>query len=111
MGNAITAWKASGRAGGMQTSKEVILTKTVPNEAAHTIQNVRSCGGDLMIALVADSHVDNSVLETIRNISAVDQAVHFDCCVYLGDFPAGGHRLSGCGKGRLPRRTGSVLLC
>lgn len=58
-------------------------------EAAHTIQDVLSCNGDLNIALVADSHLDNSVPATIENISAVDQAVHFDCCVHLGDFLAG----------------------
>ena len=44
-------------------------------EAAHTIQDVLSCNGDLNIALVADSHLDNSVPATIGNISAVDQAV------------------------------------
>ena len=58
-------------------------------EAAHTIQDVLSCNGDLNIALVADSHLDNSVPATIENISTVDQAVHFDCCVHLGDFLAG----------------------
>lgn len=58
-------------------------------EAAHTIQDVLSCNGDLNIALVADSHLDNSVPATIENISAVDQAVQFDCCVHLGDFLAG----------------------
>ena len=58
-------------------------------EAAHTIQDVLSCNGDLNIALVADSHLDNSVPATIENISAVDQAVHFDCCIHLGDFLAG----------------------
>lgn len=58
-------------------------------EAAHTIQDVLSCNGDLNIALVADSHLDNSVPATIENISAVDQNVHFDCCVHLGDFLAG----------------------
>ncbi len=59
------------------------------HEIEHTIQDVHSCGGDLSIALVADSHLDNSVPATIENISAVDQAVHFDCCVHLGYFLAG----------------------
>ena len=58
-------------------------------ETARTIQDVRSCGGDLTIALVADSHLDNSAPATVENITAVDQAVHFDCCVHLGDFLAG----------------------
>lgn len=59
------------------------------HETARTIQDVLSCDGDLKIALVADSHLDNSAPETVENISAVDQAVHFDCCVHLGDFLAG----------------------
>lgn len=59
------------------------------HETAQTIQAVRCCNGDLTIALVADSHLDNSVPATIENISAVDQAVQFDCCVHLGDFLAG----------------------
>ena len=46
-------------------------------EAAHTIQDVLSCNGDLNIALVADSHLDNSVPATIENISAVDQGGTF----------------------------------
>lgn len=58
-------------------------------EAAHTIQDVLSCNGDLNIALVADSHLDNSASATVENIAAVDQAVQFDCCVHLGDFLAG----------------------
>lgn len=59
------------------------------HEIARTIEAVRSCDGDLTIALVADSHLDNSAPETVENISAVDQAVRFDCCVHLGDFLAG----------------------
>ena len=59
------------------------------HEIERTIQDVRSCGGDLTIALVADSHLDNSAPETVENVAAVDQAVHFDCCIHLGDFLAG----------------------
>ena len=66
-----------------------MMNQCYRHEIEHTIQDVRSCGGDLLIALVADSHLDNSVTETIENLSAVDQAVQFDCCVHLGDFLAG----------------------
>ena len=59
------------------------------HEATHTIQDVLSCNGDLTIALVADSHLDNSAPATVENIAAVNQAVQFDCCVHLGDFLAG----------------------
>lgn len=59
------------------------------HETARTIQAVRCCNSDLTIALVADSHLDNSAPETVENIAAVDQAVQFDCCVHLGDFLAG----------------------
>ena len=58
------------------------------HETARIIQAVRCCNSDLTIALVADSHLDNSAPETVENIAAVDQAVQFDCCVHLGDFLA-----------------------
>lgn len=59
------------------------------NETARTIQDVRSCGGDLIIALVADSHLDNSAPAAVENIAAADRTIHFDCCIHLGDFLAG----------------------
>ena len=64
-------------------------TQCYANETARTIEAVRSCDGDLTIALVADSHLDNSAPLTVENIAAVDRAVHFGCCVHLGDFLAG----------------------
>ena len=66
-----------------------MIKKCYEQEAEKTIRDVLSCDGDLTIALVADSHLDNSAPETVENIAAVDQAVHFDCCVHLGDFLAG----------------------
>ena len=66
-----------------------MIKKCYEQEAEKTIRDVLSCNGDLNIALVADSHLDNSAPETVENIAAVDQAVHFDCCVHMGDFLAG----------------------
>lgn len=66
-----------------------MIEKCYEHEVERTIQDVRSCDGDLTIALVADSHLDNSAPATVKNIAAVDQAVRFDCCVHLGDFLAG----------------------
>ena len=66
-----------------------MIKKCYEQEAEKTIRDVLSCDGDLTIALVADSHLDNSAPETVENIAAVDQAVQFDCCVHLGDFLAG----------------------
>jgi len=77
------------------------------HETAHTIQDVLSCSGDLAIALVADSHLDNSAPETVENIAAVDRAVHFDCCVHLGDFLAG--EIGGRYAGRLLRQQLSLF--
>lgn len=41
-------------------------------------------------AVVADSHLDNSLDDTLANIRAVDSKVPFDCAVHLGDFLNGG---------------------
>ena len=57
---------------------------------AQNIQSVSSriCSdsGDFRFAVVADSHLDNSLEDTIANVHGVDQAVNFDCTVHLGDF-------------------------
>ena len=45
-----------------------------------------SDGGDFCFAVVADSHLDNSLEDTIANVHAVDAAANFDCFVHLGDF-------------------------
>lgn len=66
-----------------------MMNQCYEHEIERTIQAVHSCGGDLTIALVADSHLDNSAPATVGNIAAVDQAVQFDCCIHLGDFLAG----------------------
>lgn len=42
--------------------------------------------GDIKFAVVADSHLDNSLPETLKNIKMVDKTVHFDFMLHLGDF-------------------------
>lgn len=66
-----------------------MVKKCYVHEVEQTARDVMACGGDLVIALAADSHLDNSVPTTVENIAAVDQRVHFDCCIHLGDFLAG----------------------
>lgn len=66
-----------------------MIEKRYEHEIEQTIQAVRSCDGDLTIALIADSHLDNSAPATVENIAAVDRGVQFDCCIHLGDFLAG----------------------
>lgn len=41
---------------------------------------------DFLIAVAADSHLDNSIDDFTTNISEVDKLVNFDCLVHLGDF-------------------------
>ena len=41
---------------------------------------------DFSFALAADSHLDNSLCDTLENIKAVDERLNFDCLVHLGDF-------------------------
>ena len=49
-------------------------------------RDVLAAGGDFRFAVVADSHLDNSISKFLANISAVDNAVNFDCMLHLGDF-------------------------
>mgnify|MGYP004485808719 FL=1 len=44
---------------------------------------------DFSFALAADSHLDNSICDTLENIKAVDGKVGFDCLIHLGDFMNG----------------------
>lgn len=44
---------------------------------------------DFSFAAVADSHLDNSLSDTLDNIRAVDRNLKFDCLVHLGDFMNG----------------------
>ncbi len=64
------------------------------------INQISSSTWDLKIAMVADSHLDNSIGTTIENIKAVDQQVRFDCLIHLGDFL----------NGNLPRNCSKALL-
>ena len=41
---------------------------------------------DIKFAVVADSHLDNSIGETLKNISETDDLVNFDFMLHLGDF-------------------------
>lgn len=41
---------------------------------------------NLKFAVVADSHLDNSLPETLENIKAVDNEINFDFMLHLGDF-------------------------
>ena len=45
--------------------------------------------GDFRFAVVADTHLDNSLPDTLENIKAVDENVHFRCLTHLGDFMNG----------------------
>lgn len=49
-------------------------------------EKLQSCHGDIKFAVVADSHLDNSLSDTLENISAVDKKVNFDFMLHLGDF-------------------------
>lgn len=40
-------------------------------------------------AMVTDTHLDNSIPDTINNIKAVDKNVNFNCLLHMGDFMNG----------------------
>lgn len=51
-------------------------------------------------ALVADSHMDDSVPATVQNIAAVDDIAPFNCCIHLGDMI----------NGNIPKRHSQIML-
>lgn len=55
-------------------------------EVKRVAEKVSEHKGDFLFSLVADSHLDNSLPDTLANINAVDKAVNFDCLIHLGDF-------------------------
>lgn len=61
------------------------------NEIEQTIQEIQSLkeDGDLCFAAVSDSYLHDTGSFTCQNIAAVDQAVHFDFLVHLGDILPG----------------------
>ena len=47
------------------------------------LSKYRNC---FKFAIVADSHIDNSIQDTFSNIKEVHKNVNFNCLVHLGDF-------------------------
>lgn len=58
-------------------------------EIEKVAQKVEDTEGDFRFAVVADTHLDNSLSDTLENIKAVDKKVHFKCITHLGDFMNG----------------------
>ncbi len=72
------------------------------NEVEATVKDINDFEYDLSMALVADSHLDNSIPDTLCNLKAVDNETELDCLIHLGDFM----------NGNLPRKyTMEILDC
>ena len=56
------------------------------NEIEKTSSDIKSAGGDFKIALLSDSHLSNSGIDTAEHILKVDQKVKFNCMVHCGNF-------------------------
>lgn len=54
------------------------------------IHKLNSCGDNFCFAVVADSHLDNSVPETCDNIRKVSEAAPLSCVLHLGDIMCDG---------------------
>lgn len=76
------------------------VEKQFENEVRQTVEDVNNAKGDFKFAVVADSHLDNSLDMFMENISAVDNGVNFDCMLHLGDFL----------NGSFPRRYAEKIL-
>ena len=55
-------------------------------EVKQVSKRILEAKGDFKFAVSADTHLDNSLPDTFRNIKAVDEEVGFDCLMHLGDF-------------------------
>lgn len=55
-------------------------------ELERVVKRIDEDRGDFLFSLVADTHLDNSLPDTLANVSATDERVGFDCMLHLGDF-------------------------
>ncbi len=66
-----------------------------------TIKKLNNHKGMFSCAVIADSHLDNSVPDTCENIRIVSEGAKLDCVLHLGDIMCGG----------FPRKTLNRLMC
>lgn len=55
-------------------------------ETKRTSDLINNTDGEFKFAVVADTHLDNSLPDTLCNIKNVDEKVNFKCLIHLGDF-------------------------
>ena len=56
------------------------------SEIQKTADELNRFGNCFRFAVVTDTHLDNSLPQTLTNIREVDSRVGFDCLLHLGDF-------------------------
>lgn len=62
------------------------IKKCYENELRNTVQKIKKAGGNFVFAVVTDTHLDNSLPETLKNIKAADEELNFRFLAHLGDF-------------------------
>ena len=70
------------------------------DEIQKTAAAMENHAGQFRFALVADSHMDDSVPQTVANMAAVDAIAPFDCVIHLGDMI----------NGNIPKRYSQIML-
>ena len=55
-------------------------------EVKRVAKITKNTAGEFKFAVVADTHIDNSLPDTICNMQNVDKEVDFKCLIHLGDF-------------------------
>lgn len=65
-----------------------------------TIKKLEKYNDCFKMALIADTHIDNSVRDSAENICAVDKFADFSCLIHLGDFL----------NGNIPKRYSDMIL-
>ena len=56
------------------------------DEVKKTVDDIKKSPCDLTFAVVSDTHLDNSLGDTLANISETDKSVKFDFLIHLGDY-------------------------
>lgn len=70
---------------------EINMKKYYTEQVHKTVLKLKQFSDCFSFAVVTDSHLDNSLCDTLENIKAVENEAGFSCVVHLGDFLNGSY--------------------
>lgn len=66
-----------------------MVEKYFTEEVSDTVKKIKDSESDIKFVLITDTHLSDTGIETCENIKAVDNEVHYDFLVHMGDFLTG----------------------